>query len=364
MLGGSAVFEAANALLAKIRAAAGARLGCAAEQIELADGCARAADGRSLAFAQLAADGLRVTTAFGNDNRLTYTYGSAAAHVAVAPGTGDVELLDCLVVEDVGRIVNPLTLHGQAIGGMVQGLGGAFLEDLVYDAKGQLLAGNLADYLIPTARRRRSTEKRAQDARASDGAPIGASVTAIVAGCGAADTLGLPLGQVRVLHGSTPFLDGLGLHPVALVVPHVSPLVPSRVSDRPLSSAISPGASAVRAPLPRGATRRPGCGTSTTRSAIGRRAISSPNSAPSEKKAGSKSRRGPRNTCCLQSSAPTPINTNCGMLSLFVAGDAAAVAFRVSAGFGAACSRFSLSDGPNRSNWRMDAPAPPTGQPT
>jgi carbon-monoxide dehydrogenase large subunit len=151
VLGGSAVFEAANALLAKIRAAAGARLGCVAEQVELADGCARAPDGRSLAFAELAADGLRVTTAFGNDNRMTYTYGSAAAHVAVDAGTGDVELLDCLVVEDVGRIVNPLTLHGQAIGGVVQGLGGAFLEHLVYDANGQLLSGNLADYLIPTA---------------------------------------------------------------------------------------------------------------------------------------------------------------------------------------------------------------------
>ena len=151
VLGGSAVFEAANALLARIRAAGGARLGCAAEQVELADGYARAPDGRSLAFAELAGDGLRVTTAFGNDNRLTYTYGSAAAHVAVDLGTGDVELLDCLVVEDVGRIVNPLTLHGQAIGGMVQGLGGAFLEHLVYDANGQLLAGNLADYLIPTA---------------------------------------------------------------------------------------------------------------------------------------------------------------------------------------------------------------------
>src|SRR5467141_485200 len=150
VLGGSAVFEAASPVRAKIRAAAGARLGCAAEQVELSDGCARAPDGRSLAFAELAADGLRVTTAFGNDNRLTYTYGSAAAHVAVDPGTGDVELLDCLVVEDVGRIVNPLTLHGQAIGGMVQGLGGAFLEHLVYDASGQLLAGNLADYLIPT----------------------------------------------------------------------------------------------------------------------------------------------------------------------------------------------------------------------
>ena len=151
VLGGSAVFEGANALLAKIRAAASARLGCAAEQVDLADGCARAPDGRSLAFAELAADGLRVTTAFGNDNRLTYTYGSAAAHVAVDPGTGDVELLDCLVVEDVGRIVNPLTLHGQAIGGMVQGLGGAFLEHLVYDEDGQLLTGSLADYLIPAA---------------------------------------------------------------------------------------------------------------------------------------------------------------------------------------------------------------------
>jgi len=151
VLGGSAVFEGANALLAKIRAAAGARLGCAAEQVDLADGCARAPDGRSLAFAELAADGLWVTTAFGNDNRLTYTYGSAAAHVVVDPGTGDVELLDCLVVEDVGRIVNPLTLHGQAIGGMVQGLGGAFLEHLVYDEDGQLLTGSLADYLIPAA---------------------------------------------------------------------------------------------------------------------------------------------------------------------------------------------------------------------
>lgn len=123
VLGGSAVFEAVNALLAKIRASAGVRLGCAAEQVELEDGYARAPDGRSLAFVNLAADGLRVTTAFSNDNRLTYTYGSAAAHVAVDPGTGNVELLDCLVVEDVGRIDNPLTLHGEAIGGVVQGLG-------------------------------------------------------------------------------------------------------------------------------------------------------------------------------------------------------------------------------------------------
>jgi CO/xanthine dehydrogenase Mo-binding subunit len=49
--------------------------------------------------------------------------GTVRLDVAVDPGTGNVELLDCLVVEDVGRIDNPLTLHGEAIGGMVQGLG-------------------------------------------------------------------------------------------------------------------------------------------------------------------------------------------------------------------------------------------------
>jgi carbon-monoxide dehydrogenase large subunit len=99
----------------------------------------------------LAADRLRVDVEFSNNNTLTYAYGTAAAHVAVDPGTGQVELLDYVAVEDVGRIINPLTLHGQAVGGIVQGLGGAMMENLVYDANGQLLSGSLADYLIPTA---------------------------------------------------------------------------------------------------------------------------------------------------------------------------------------------------------------------
>ena len=151
ILGGSAVFEGARALFEKVRAATAARFGGSTEEIELVDDRARISDGRSVSFAELAADGLRVDTAFANNNKLTYAYGSAAAHVAVDPGTGRVELLDYLVVEDVGRIVNPLTLHGQAIGGVVQGLGGAFMENLVYDGNGQLLTGSLADYLIPTA---------------------------------------------------------------------------------------------------------------------------------------------------------------------------------------------------------------------
>ena len=67
------------------------------------------------------------------------------------PKTGHVELLDYVAVEDVGRIINPLTLHGQTVGAIVQGLGGALLEHLVYDENGQLLTGSLADYLMPTA---------------------------------------------------------------------------------------------------------------------------------------------------------------------------------------------------------------------
>ena len=151
ILGGSAVFQGATALLEKIRAAAATRLGGAADDIELVDGLARTSGGSSVSLTELSADQLRVDTAFANNNTLTYAYGTAAAHVAVDPGTGHVELLDYLVVEDVGRIVNPLTLHGQAIGQVVQGLGGAMMENLVYDANGQLLTGSLADYLIPTA---------------------------------------------------------------------------------------------------------------------------------------------------------------------------------------------------------------------
>jgi aerobic carbon-monoxide dehydrogenase large subunit len=151
VLGGSAVFEGAAALLDKIRGAAAARLGCGPAEIEITDGHAGTRDGRSVALAELAEDRLTADASFANHHRHTYAYGTAAAHVAVDPGTGGVELVDYLVVEDVGRIVNPLTLHGQVIGATVQGLGGAFLENLVYDANGQLLAGNLADYLIPSA---------------------------------------------------------------------------------------------------------------------------------------------------------------------------------------------------------------------
>ena len=151
VMGGSAMLAAAENLRAAIRTAAAERLGCAAAQVEIIDGVkAVGPGGKSVALKNLAAEGISADGSFLN-KRHTYTYGAHAAHVAVDPKLGHVEILDYVVVEDCGRIINPLTLHGQVIGSVVQGLGGAVMEHLVYDDQGQLLTGSLADYLIPTA---------------------------------------------------------------------------------------------------------------------------------------------------------------------------------------------------------------------
>ena len=151
VMGGSAMLAAAENLRAEIRAAAAAQLTCEPAQIEIVDGrTAVGPNGTSVDLAALVGDGLSAEGEFLNTKH-TYTYGAHAAHVAVDPKLGHVELIDYVIVEDCGRAINPLTLHGQAIGAAVQGLGGAFMEHLRYDDEGQLLTGSLADYLIPTA---------------------------------------------------------------------------------------------------------------------------------------------------------------------------------------------------------------------
>jgi carbon-monoxide dehydrogenase large subunit len=151
VMGGSAMLDAANKLREAIRVEAAKRLGCAPAEVEIVDGTkAVGPGGKSIALAGLSRDGIAAEGAFLNKKH-TYTYGAHAAHVAVDPKLGQVELLDYVVVEDCGRIINPMTVHGQTVGSVVQGLGGAMMEHLVYDQQGQLLTGSLADYLIPTA---------------------------------------------------------------------------------------------------------------------------------------------------------------------------------------------------------------------
>jgi aerobic carbon-monoxide dehydrogenase large subunit len=148
VMAGNAIVDAANRLRAAIREAAAGRLGCPPDAVAI-DGDTAIVPGRSPValkeFAGLSADGTHAS------NKRTYSYGAHAAYVAVDARTGHVALLDYVAVEDVGRIINPLTLHGQCIGAVVQGLGGTFLEQFVYDETGQFLTGSFADYLMPTA---------------------------------------------------------------------------------------------------------------------------------------------------------------------------------------------------------------------
>ena len=151
VMGGGAILVAAEAFKDKIRAAAAMALSCAASEITLDGERVTGPAGKSTTLAALAAGSPVEASGTFHNKKYTYACGSEAAHVAVDPGTGHVEVLDLYSIKDVGRMINPLTLKGQAIGSMVQGLGGTFLEDLVYNDDGQLLAGSFADYLLPTA---------------------------------------------------------------------------------------------------------------------------------------------------------------------------------------------------------------------
>jgi carbon-monoxide dehydrogenase large subunit len=150
VMGGSAIVAAAATLKDGIRKAAAEFFQCGAQEIRLDSERAHGAGNRAVSWGELAASGISANGTYASNKR-TYSYGAHAAHVAVDPKTGHVAVLDYVAVEDVGRIINPLTLHGQAVGAIVQGLGGALLEHIVYDQDGQLLTGSLADYLLPTA---------------------------------------------------------------------------------------------------------------------------------------------------------------------------------------------------------------------
>jgi carbon-monoxide dehydrogenase large subunit len=147
VVGGSAVMDGCNNLLAAIRAATTERLAFSNQEIVIANGLVQAGD-QTWTFADFA--GLEVKGTFATTIR-TYSYGAHACHLAVDPRTGRVEILDYVAIEDIGRAINPAVVHGQAIGALVQGLGGVFLDHLIYDADGQLLNTSLAEYLVPVA---------------------------------------------------------------------------------------------------------------------------------------------------------------------------------------------------------------------
>ena len=77
--------------------------------------------------------------------------GCHIAEVEVDPETGSVEVVRYTFVNDFGTVINPLLVNGQAHGGIVQGIGQALREHVVYDEAGQLLTGSYMDYTLPRA---------------------------------------------------------------------------------------------------------------------------------------------------------------------------------------------------------------------
>ncbi len=81
----------------------------------------------------------------------TFSYATHAALVAVDPEIGTIEILDYVIVEDGGKLVNPMIVDGQIYGGFAQGVGTALYEEMPFNSAGQPLASTFADYLLPGA---------------------------------------------------------------------------------------------------------------------------------------------------------------------------------------------------------------------
>jgi aerobic carbon-monoxide dehydrogenase large subunit len=167
VMAGNAAAAAAALVRAKAVQTAAQMLEVAPEDVDWHDGAAsvRGVTGRSVSLAELAqalkpgamrrvaglAASLEARDYYERDDP-PFAYGVHAVLVEVDRETGLVRLQRYVVVSDAGRLINPTIAEGQIVGGLAQGIGGALLENLVYDAQGQLLASSLLDYALPRAR--------------------------------------------------------------------------------------------------------------------------------------------------------------------------------------------------------------------
>jgi len=162
---GSAIARASREVADRTRLVAAEKLECAPADVVLADGRAHVAGfvERGLALGELARASVRSPAlaaarspglhacAFFYPGTVTWAFGAHACVVEVDVETGGVTILRYVAVHDCGRPINPVVVEGQLHGGVVQGIGAALSEALVFDGGGQLLTGSLMDYGLPRA---------------------------------------------------------------------------------------------------------------------------------------------------------------------------------------------------------------------
>ena len=162
-----AVHEAGTMLRKQLVAMAAHRLGVDESEIELASSKAivREDPSKSVSFADIAyrayyepqqlppgmSASLEATARFTSQAMIHWANATHACTCEVDVETGQVTLTRYIVSEDVGAMINPNVVEGQIAGGTVQGIGGALLENMVYDDAGNPLASTFVDYLLPTA---------------------------------------------------------------------------------------------------------------------------------------------------------------------------------------------------------------------
>ncbi|MFC4353357.1 xanthine dehydrogenase family protein molybdopterin-binding subunit [Fodinicurvata halophila] len=161
LMGGISAQRAADRVIETARQIAGDLLEAAPDDIEFDDGLFRiAGTDRTLELAEIAqrthqGGGNGLTPIEETDGytaeALTFPNGCHVCELEVDPDTGCSKILDYVVVDDFGTVVNPMLAAGQVHGGVAQGLGQALLEHTVYDEEGQLITASFMDYTMPRA---------------------------------------------------------------------------------------------------------------------------------------------------------------------------------------------------------------------
>jgi carbon-monoxide dehydrogenase large subunit len=168
VVGGSALYAVTQQARQQMVQLASSLLRCVAEDIVLQDGRIfdRGRPAQAITFADLAAAachvaqplpeseaGLQFSSRFvlGAPYQNPHAFGAHVAVVEVERATGEVKIVCYVAVHDCGHIINPLLVRGQVHGGIVQGIGQALWEGMVYSPEGQPLTGSLLDYAVPGA---------------------------------------------------------------------------------------------------------------------------------------------------------------------------------------------------------------------
>ncbi|MBI4195840.1 MAG: xanthine dehydrogenase family protein molybdopterin-binding subunit [Betaproteobacteria bacterium] len=164
---GSSVHLAAREVADKAKKIAAGMMECMEDDLELADGCVRLKSApdvrkslREIAVKSIGMPGFSMAgglppglehTAYFTPERSVYSNGTHVAEVEVDIETGAVKIVRYTVAHDCGRVINPMIVDGQVVGGVAHGVGNALYERLVYDDNAQPVSTNFGEYLLPLA---------------------------------------------------------------------------------------------------------------------------------------------------------------------------------------------------------------------